>query len=146
MKSFVFSLFVLFGLLGVFSSCDKDDDEEVNKELILSKEKVVGTWDVIAMTEKGGSKETIESGKVQVIFNQDNTYQINNLNNGFYVKGTYTINKNIITGTGEATDDEGTIAVQQKFEFIKIDGNKAYLNYYSSELDVAYIFIEAVKL
>ncbi|MEG0994188.1 MAG: DUF5004 domain-containing protein [Bacteroidales bacterium] len=146
MKSFVFSLFVLFGLLGVFSSCDKDDDEEVNKELILSKEMVVGTWDVIAMTEKGGTRETVESGKVQVIFNQDNTYQIKNLIDGYNVNGTYTINKNVVTATGEAEDEESTMAVQQKFDFIKIVGNKAYINYYSTDLDVAYILVEAVKL
>lgn len=114
----------------VFSSCSKDDDKD---DIQLTKEMVVGTWDVTNIFENGQSTD-VPSGMIWIVLRKDNSYVVKFYSNRYV--GTYTVKGNSVVGT---TLDP----IKEYFRFENLNGNNAIINYSNNHGD-KYIFL-AIK-
>lgn len=114
----------------VFSSCSDDDDDDGIK---LTKEMVVGRWNVVSISDGKESLELSE-GTVYIVLDANNSYVVQFLSNRYV--GNYIIKGNSVVGT---TLDP----ITEYFRFEKLSGNNATIDYSNSE-GVKYIF-QAVK-
>lgn len=100
----------------IFSSCSKEDG------ISITKEQVVGTWDVIWAEEDGESID-IPEGYIYMKLNPDNTYKTVMFKD--YYIGTYEIKDNTIIGT---TKDP----ITEYYKFTELDGKNANIDYSNS--------------
>ncbi len=121
MKKLKFLSLMLFcAFMGLsFSACSDDED------VFVSKEDVVGTWDVI-WVEQGGESMDIPTGYIYMTLNENGTYRTQFLRNGYI--GTYKIEGNTVVGT--TTDP-----ITEYYRFTSLDGDKASIDYSNSEGD-----------
>ena len=105
-----------------FVSCSDDDDDN---GVTLTKETVVGTWNV-TWAEQDGESMNVPSGAIWISLDDDNSYSVMFLNN--YYVGTYTISGNTVTGT--TTDP-----ITERFTFTSLNGNTAEIDYSNSTGD-----------
>lgn len=101
-----------------FSSCSKDDGDG----LVLTKEQVVGTWDVV-WAEQNGESMDVPKGYIYMKLYADGSYRTVMLSNSYV--GTYKIDGNKVIGT---TLDP----ITEYYEFTGLEGNNASINYYNS--------------
>ncbi|WP_289158549.1 hypothetical protein [uncultured Muribaculum sp.] len=130
-KFSLFSFLMLFIVLNfVFSSCSKDDD---NDDIQLTKEMVVGTWDVTNTFEDGKSIY-VPSGMIRIVLRKNDSYVVQFYANRYI--GTYTVKGNSVVGT---TLDP----IKEYFKFENLNGNNAIINYSNNQGD-KYVFL-AIK-
>lgn len=131
MKKILVMMLAMLTICFAFSSCSSDDEDN---ECQITKEMVVGTWDVTSVTENGYTMN-VTTGNIRIVLRDDNTYSVKFYSNQYI--GTYTISDGLIVGT---TLDP----IKEYFRFDKLNGNKATVNYSNSVGD-KYVF-QAVKL
>ena len=130
-KFSLFSFLMLFIVLNfVFSSFSKDDD---NDDIQLTKEMVVGTWDVTNTFEDGKSIY-VPSGMIRIVLRKNDSYVVQFYANRYI--GTYTVKGNSVVGT---TLDP----IKEYFKFENLNGNNAIINYSNNQGD-KYVFL-AIK-
>ena len=101
------------------SSCSNDDD------INLSEESLVGTWDV-TYAEMDGESVDIPNGYVYITLKDNGTYRVVMFSDDY--TGRYKIEGNTVIGT---TLDP----ITEYFEFAKLEGNNAEINYSNSNQD-----------
>lgn len=101
------------------SSCSNDDD------INLSEESLVGTWDV-TYAEMDGESVDIPNGYVYITIKDNGTYRVVMFSDDY--TGRYKIEGNTVIGT---TLDP----ITEYFEFTKLDGDNAEINYSNSDED-----------
>ena len=101
-----------------FTACS-DDEEDV----VLTKELIVGTWDVV-WGEVDGESLDIPKGYIYATFNEDGTYRTMMLGDPY--RGTYEIQGNTVVGT---TIDP----ITEYYKFTSLDGNNASISYSNSD-------------
>ena len=116
MKKLFNIMFLCATYLLIFSSCSKDDD------ISITKEQVVGTWDVI-WAEQDGESTDIPEGYIYMELNSNNTYKTVMFKD--YYIGTYEIKDNTIVGT---TKDP----ITEYYKFTVFDGKNANIDYSNS--------------
>lgn len=119
MKKIIVFMLVLLSSTLCLSSCSKDDD------INLSKESVIGTWDVI-WAEMDGESLDVPAGYVYITLNNDGSYKVVMFSNRY--SGTYKIEGNTVIGT---TLDP----ITEYFKFTKLEGDDAEIDYSNSEED-----------
>lgn len=119
MKKIIVFMLVLLSSTLCLSSCSKDDD------INLSKESVIGTWDV-TWAEMDGESLDIPAGYVYITLNNDGTYKVVMFSDRY--SGTYKIEGNTVIGT---TLDP----ITEYFKFTKLEGDNAEIDYSNSEED-----------
>lgn len=107
-------------MLVSFSACSDDDND-----VILTKEQVVGTWDVV-WAEQDGESIDVPSGYIYMTLNEDGTYRTTMLGDSY--RGTYEIQGNTIIGT---TLDP----ITEYYKFTSLDGDNASISYSNSDGD-----------
>lgn len=108
------------------SSCSDDKDDN---GIQITKEMIVGTWNVTQATENGQTID-ITDGMIKIVLRDDNSYTVRFYSNRYI--GTYTINGNTVIGT---TLDP----ITEYFRFESLNGNNATINYSNSDGD-KYVF------
>lgn len=108
------------------SSCSDDKDDN---GIQITKEMIVGTWNVTQATENGQTID-ITDGMIKIVLRDDNSYTVRFYSNRYI--GTYTINSNTVIGT---TLDP----ITEYFRFESLNGNNATINYSNSDGD-KYVF------
>ncbi len=111
------------------SSCSKDEENEIT----LTKEQVVGTWDVI-WAEQNGESIDIPEGYIYMKLNNDGSYRTIMFKDSYI--GKYEIKGNTIIGT---TLDP----ITEYYKFTELNGNTASIDYSNSEKE--YFKFRAVK-
>ena len=111
----IFGVVLLFATMVLFVSCSKDDGDDIT----LTKEQIVGTWDVV-WAEQDGESTDIPKGYIYMKINGDGSYKTTMFND--YYIGTYKIEGNTIIGT---TIDP----ITERYKFTSLDGNNASINY-----------------
>lgn len=101
-----------------FSACSDDEDD-----VVLTKELIVGTWDVV-WGEVDGESLDIPQGYIYAAFNEDGTYRTMMLGDPY--RGTYEIQGNTVVGT---TIDP----ITEYYKFTSLDGNNASISYSNSD-------------
>lgn len=119
MKKIIVFMLVLLSSTLCLSSCSKDDD------INLSKESVIGTWDVI-WAEMDGESLDVPAGYVYITLNNDGSYKVVMFSDRY--SGTYKIEGNTVIGT---TLDP----ITEYFKFTKLEGDNAEIDYSNSEED-----------
>ena len=119
MKKIIVFMLVLLSSSLCLSSCSKDDD------INLSKESVIGTWDV-TWAEMDGESLDVPAGYVYITLNNDGTYKVVMFSDRY--SGTYKIEGNTVIGT---TLDP----ITEYFKFTKLEGDNAEIDYSNSEED-----------
>ncbi|MDD7560639.1 MAG: glycoside hydrolase family 43 C-terminal domain-containing protein [Parabacteroides sp.] len=119
MKKIIVFMLVLLSSTLCLSSCSKDDD------INLSKESVIGTWDV-TWAEMDGESLDVPAGYVYITLNNDGTYKVVMFSDRY--SGTYKIEGNTVIGT---TLDP----ITEYFKFTKLEGDNAEIDYSNSEED-----------
>ena len=119
MKKIIVFMLVLLSSTLCLSSCSKDDD------INLSKESVIGTWDV-TWAEMDGESLDVPAGYVYITLNIDGTYKVVMFSDRY--SGTYKIEGNTVIGT---TLDP----ITEYFKFTKLEGDNAEIDYSNSEED-----------
>ena len=119
MKKIIVFMLVLLSSTLCLSSCSKDDD------INLSKESVIGTWDV-TWAEMDGESLDVSAGYVYITLNNDGTYKVVMFSDRY--SGTYKIEGNTVIGT---TLDP----ITEYFKFTKLEGDNAEIDYSNSEED-----------
>ncbi len=117
----IFGVVLLFATMVLFVSCSKDDGDDIT----LTKEQIVGTWDVV-WAEQDGESTDIPKGYIYMKINEDGSYKTTMFND--YYIGTYKIEGNTIIGT---TIDP----ITERYKFTNLDGNNASINYSNSTGD-----------
>lgn len=117
----IFGVVLLFATMVLFVSCSKDDVDDIT----LTKEQIVGTWDVV-WAEQDGESTDIPKGYIYMKINEDGSYKTTMFND--YYIGTYKIEGNTIIGT---TIDP----ITERYKFTNLDGNNASINYSNSTGD-----------
>ena len=102
----------------VFSSCSKDEENKV----ALTKEQVVGTWDVI-WAEQDGESLDIPEGYIYMKLENNGDY-ITVIFSDYYI-GYYRIEGNTVIGT---TLDP----ITEYYKFTSLDGDNASIDYSNS--------------
>lgn len=102
------------------AACSDDDDD-----IILAKEQVVGTWDVV-WAEQDGESIDVPSGYIYMTLNEDGTYRTTMLGDSY--RGTYEIQGNTVVGT---TLDP----ITEYYTFTSLDGDNASISYSNSTGD-----------
>lgn len=116
---------ILAVILTAFS-CEKEGDIE------LTKDGVVGKWNVTKVTLNGETAE-LNPGIIMVELKSDGNYHVDFFGDSY--TGTYTVKGSTVTGISGS--------VTEYFEFTSLSGNKATIDYRNTEGDI-YKF-EAVK-
>ena len=116
----IFGVVLLFATMVLFVSCSKDDGDDIT----LTKEQIVGTWDVV-WAEQDGESTDIPKGYIYMKINEDGSYKTTMFND--YYIGTYKIEGNTIIGT---TIDP----ITERYKFTNLDGNNASINYCYSQV------------
>lgn len=119
MKKIIVFMLVLLSSTLCLSSCSKDDD------INLSKESVIGTWDV-TWAEMDGESLDVPAGYVYITLNNDGTYKVVMFSDRY--SGTYKTEGNTVIGT---TLDP----ITEYFKFTKLEGDNAEIDYSNSEED-----------
>jgi len=119
MKKIIVFMLVLLSSTLCLSSCSKDDD------INLSKESVIGTWDV-TWAEMDGESLDVPAGYVYITLNNDGSYKVVMFSDRY--SGTYKIEGNTVIGT---TLDP----ITEYFKFTKLEGDNAEIDYSNSEED-----------
>ena len=119
MKKIIVFMLVLLSSTLCLSSCSKDDD------INLSKESVIGTWDV-TWAEMDGESLDVPAGYVYITLNNDCTYKVVMFSDRY--SGTHKIEGNTVIGT---TLDP----ITEYFKFTKLEGDNAEIDYSNSEED-----------
>lgn len=101
------------------SSCSED------KEIVITPEQVIGTWDVV-WGEVDGESLDIPQGYIYATFNKDGTYRTMMLGDSY--RGTYEIQGNTVVGT---TLDP----ITEYYRFTSLEGNNASISYSNSDGD-----------
>lgn len=115
------SLMLLCAVMSLsFTACSDDD-----KDVVLTKEAVIGTWDVV-WAEQNGESIDVPSGYIYMTLNEDGTYRTMMLGDPY--KGTYEIQGNTVVGT---TSDP----ITEYYRFTSLDGNNASISYSNSDGD-----------
>lgn len=114
MKKILF-LLVMFAS---FVSCSKDDDD-----FELTKEKVVGRWDVTWAQQNGESLD-IPVGNIYIILKADNTYKTVQFDD--YYIGDWELDANTVIGT---TKDP----ITERYTFTSLKGDNAEIEYSNNE-------------
>lgn len=114
----IFSIAALMCIIfaQVLTSCSKEDEIEI------SKEELVGTWDVVWAEEDGESID-IPEGYIYMTLNSDNTYKTVMFQD--YYIGTYEIKGSTIVGT---TKDP----ITEYYTFTELNGKNASIDYSNS--------------
>lgn len=105
-----------------FTACSDDDDDN---GVTITKEQVVGTWDVV-WAEQDGESVDIPEGYVYMRLNDDGSYRTVMFSD--YYVGTYTINGSTVVGV---TRDP----ITEYYKFTSLSGNTATIDYSNSEGD-----------
>lgn len=117
MKNLFKLLFLCVVSVFAFSSCAKDEDE-----ISLSKEQLVGTWDVV-WVEEGGETLDLPKGYIYMTLTETGTYRTVMFQDSY--SGTYRISGNTVVGT---TRDP----ITECYKFTSLEGNKATIDYSNS--------------
>ncbi len=112
-------------MVACVSSCSKNDDDSIK----LTKEVVIGTWN-ITYAEQNGKGTEVPNGYIYMVVKSDGTYRTVFIDNTYI--GNYTLSGNTLIGT---TLDP----ITEYYSFNSIDGNSAVINYSNSE-GTKYIF------
>lgn len=102
----------------VLSACSKDEDE-----VLLSREQVVGTWDVVWVEENGKALD-VPKGYIYMTLTESGTYRTVMFGDAY--SGTYQISENTVVGT---TRDP----ITEYYKFTSLDGNTATIDYSNSD-------------
>ena len=105
-----------------FTACSDDDGDN---GVTITKEQVVGTWDVV-WAEQDGESVDIPEGYVYMRLNDDGSYRTVMFSD--YYVGTYTINGSTVVGV---TRDP----ITEYYKFTSLSGNTATIDYSNSEGD-----------
>jgi hypothetical protein len=108
-------------------SCEKDEEIE------LSKDDLVGKWNVTKVTQNGETTE-LPFGAIMVDLKSDGEYDVNFLGDTY--TGTYTVGGNTVTGKSGS--------VTEYFEFTSLSGNKANIDYRNTEGDIYKFEVEKI--
>ena len=120
----LFSLMLLCATVVLsFTACSDDDEDN---GVTITKEQVVGTWDVV-WAEQDGESVDIPEGYVYMRLNDDGSYRT--VMFADYYTGTYTINGSTVVGV---TRDP----ITEYYKFTSLNGNTATIDYSNSTGDV----------
>lgn len=119
MKNFLFLLAML--PMFVFTSCSDDDENS----LALTKEQVVGTWDVV-WAEVDGKGMDVPAKSIYITLKDDGSYKTIILSDSYI--GTYKIEGNTVVGV---TPDP----ITEYYKFTDLKGNNANIDYSNSDGD-----------
>jgi len=108
-------------------SCEKDEEIE------LSKDDLVGKWNVTKVTQNGETTE-LPFGAITVDLKSDGEYYVNFLGDTY--TGTYTVGGSTVTGKSGS--------VTEYFEFTSLSGNKAKIDYRNTEGDIYKFEVEKI--
>lgn len=115
-------LFTLLVCVVAFASCSKDDDEN---NLSLTKEQVVGTWNVV-WVEMDGKGTDVPDKSIYITLKEDGSYKTVFLSDSYI--GTYKIEGNTVVGV---TPDP----ITEYYKFIDLKGSNASIDYSNSDGD-----------
>lgn len=120
MKKILFMLALVLPMLA-FVSCSDDDEDGVT----LTKEAVVGTWNVTWL-QQGGESINVPNGAIWINLYDDNSYSVMFIDNHY--TGTYKIEGSTVVGT---TRDP----ITEYFRFTSLNGSIAEIDYSNSTGD-----------